>query len=134
MDDQQKCTPDPTQAPFDRELTPPGREESAGFRETFLYHFYQPDDRAALRHVGRMLHESSLELARYGPPTPESPTREELQAVAADLRHCQGFLAAVARSQQEASLPPADAALAELAARQAQAVAAVAAELEQALG
>jgi hypothetical protein len=134
MADREECTPDPTHPPFDRELTPAGWEESAGIRETFLYHFYQPDDRAALRHVGRMLHEWVLEMARYAPPTPESATREELRAVAADLRHCQGFLAAVARSRQEASLPPAAAALAELATREAQAVAAVAAALERALG
>jgi hypothetical protein len=134
MEDQQKCTPDPTHPPFDAALTPPGWEESSGFRETFLFHFATPKDAEALRHLGRMLHESSLEMARYGPVTPESATREEVRAVAADLRHAQGFLAAVARSQEEAALPPADAALAALAARQALAVAAAALALEQALG
>jgi len=54
--------------------------------------------------------------------------------VAADLRHAQGFLAAVARSRDESELAPADAALAEMAARQAREVAVVAAALEQALG
>ncbi len=54
--------------------------------------------------------------------------------MAADLRHAQGFLAAVARSRDAGELPPADAALAELAGRQAREVAGVAAALEQALG
>jgi hypothetical protein len=137
MDDQQKCTPDPTHSPFDQALTPTGWEESAGFRETLLFRFDQPDDRGALRHVGRMLHESALELARPAPISPagaESGTREELRAVAADLRHAQGFLAAVARSRDESELPPADAALAEMAVRQAREVAVVAAALERALG
>ncbi len=137
MDDQQKCTPDPTPSPFNPALTPSGWEESAGFRETFLFRFDQPDDRGALCHVARLLHESALELARPAPISPagaESATREELWAVAADLRHAQGFLAAVARTRDESELPPADAALAELAARQAREVAGVAAALERALG
>ena len=116
-------------------LQPPaGWEESAGFRETFLRHFYAPDDLQALRHLARMLHESALELAYYGPRGGESATREELRAAAADLRHLQGFLAAVARGQEESVLAPADEVLAALAARQSQAVAGLAEVLEQALG
>jgi hypothetical protein len=134
VEDQQKCTPDPNHPPFDTPLTPAGWEESAGFRETFLYYFYEPADVGALRHLTRMLHESSLEMARYGPVTPGPGTREELAAAAADLRHTQGFLAAVARTREESVLPPADAALAELAARMARAVAGIAAVLEQAVG
>jgi hypothetical protein len=126
-----------TQNPEDRPqhpLIPAGWDESAGFRETFLYHFHRPADLGALRHLARMLHESELEMKRYAPPTPQSATEEEVRAVAADLRHIQGFLGAVARSPEEAALSPADAELAALAARQAQAVAAVAEALEQALG
>ena len=114
-------------------LTPAGWEESAGFRETFLRYFYAPDDLQALRHLSRMLHESSLEMARYGPPSGESATREELRAAAADLRHVQGFLAAVARGLEESELAPTDAELAALAAEQSHAVAGLAAVLEQAL-
>ncbi len=115
-------------------LTPAGWEESAGFRETFLYHVTLPEDLQTLRHLGRMLHESSLEMARYAPPGGESATREELRAAAADLRHVQGFLAAVARHLAESELPPPDAELAALAARQSVAVAGLAAAIEQALG
>jgi hypothetical protein len=133
MEDRQQCTPDPNPNTPNHPLTPAGWEESAGFRETFLYHFYQPQDAAALRHLATMLHESSLEMARYGPVTQESATREELRAATADLRHLQGFLAAVARSPQEAALQPADLALAALAGRHAQALAEIAAALEHAL-
>ncbi len=80
-----------------------------------------------------MLHESALEMARYGPPGGESATCEELRAAAADLRHLQGFLAAVARGREESELSPADEELAELAARQAEAVADLAEVLERAL-
>jgi hypothetical protein len=66
-------------------------------------------------------------------PAGESATREVLRAAAADLRHHQGFLAAVARSLDESELPPSDAELAALAARQSLAVAGLAAVLEQAL-
>lgn len=81
-----------------------------------------------------MLHESSLEMARYAPPGGESTTREELRAAAADLRHLQGFLAAVARSREESELSPVDEELAALAARQALNVAGLATAIEQALG
>ncbi len=126
--------PQPSHAsPSPQGLTPAGWEESAGFRETFLFHFDASEDLQALRHLARMLHESSLEMARPAPSGAESATREELRAAAADLRHLQGFLAAVARSQEESELSLADAELAALAARQAQAVAGLAAVLEQTL-
>jgi hypothetical protein len=139
MVDQDQCisepVPPPSQASPAPQVQPPaGWEESAGFRETFLRHYGDPEDLRALRHLARMLHESALELARYAPPGGESATREELRAAAADLRHLQGFLAAVARAQEESELPSADEELAALAARQSQAVAGVAALLEQALG
>ena len=137
MADQDQCipeaSPNSSQA-SPHPLTPAGWDESAGFRETFLYHFYMPQDVAALRHLARMLHEMSLEMARYGPLTPESGTREDLRAVAADLRHLQGFLAVVGRSQEESALAPSDAELAALAARQSRVLADLAAALEQALG
>ncbi len=127
--------PQPSQAaPSLQSLTPADWEESAGFRETFLYHYYAPEDLQALRHLSRMLHESSLEMARHAPLDGESATRAELRSAAADLRHLQGFLAAAARHLEESELSDADAELAAVAARQAEAVAGVAAVLEQALG
>jgi hypothetical protein len=115
-------------------LTPPGWDESAGFRETFLRHVTDAEDDRTLRHLARMLHESTLELAHFAPPSGESATREELRAAAADLRHVQGFLASVARGLEESELAPSDAELAALAAEQSNAVAGLAAVLEQAAG
>jgi hypothetical protein len=137
MANQDQSIPEPNPQPSHlspQSLTPTGWDESAGFRETFLYHYDDPADTGALRHVGRMLHLSVLELARSVPPGGESSTRLELRAVAADLRHAQGFLAAVARHQEESELSLADAELAALAARQAFAIAGLAAVIEQALG
>jgi hypothetical protein len=128
-----EASPEPSYA-SPQSLTPAGWDESAGFRETFLFHFDDSEDSRALRHLARWLHEACLELARYAPPSGESATREELRAAAADLRHVQGFLAAIARSLEESELPLADAELAALAARQSLVIAGLAAALEQALG
>jgi hypothetical protein len=124
----------PPSPPLSHALTPPGWDESAGFRETFLRHVTDAEDDRTLRHLARMLHEATLELAHFAPPSGESATREELRAAAADLRHLQGFLASVARGREESELAPPDAKLAALAAEQSQAVAGLAAVLEQALG
>jgi hypothetical protein len=132
----QECIPEPAPRPSHpspHALTPPGWDESAGFRETFLRHVTDAEDDRTLRHLARMLHEATLELAHFAPPSGESATREELRAAAADLRHLQGFLATVARTVGESELPPDDAELAGLAARQAEAVAGLAEALEQAL-
>ncbi len=142
MEDQNQSISEPTHqpsqtspapSPSPQAQPPAGWDESAGFRETFLRHVTDAEDDRTLRHLARMLHESSLELAHFAPPSGESATREELRAAAADLRHLQGFLAAVARSRVESELLPADAELAGLADRQAQAVADLAAVLEQAV-
>ncbi len=133
----QECIAEPTPQPSHpspQALTPPGWDESSGFRETFLRHVTDAEDDRTLRHLARMLHETTLELAHFAPPSGESATREELRAAAADLRHLQGFLATVARAVGESELSPADAELAALAGRQAQAVAGLADALERALG
>ena len=138
MEDQNQCIPDPAPepshaTPSPRGLTPAGWDESAGFRETFLVHFEPPADHQALRHLAHLLHEASLELADFAQPGGESATSRELRAAAADLRHLQGFLATVGRGLTDHDLRPADAELAALAAHQAEAVAGLAAVLEQAL-
>jgi len=104
-----------------QESIPPPWNESAAFRETTLRLFTKPEDRAALVHLGAMLHDMALETAPYG-PEPESSTHGELRAVAADLRHLEGYLATVRRSADEAELAPVDEALARFAGEQAVAV------------
>ncbi len=83
-------------------------EEHPAFRFTFLQHFTQPGDREALEHIGKMLYDSALELASKWPAGAESPTRGELRAVLADLRHAESFIATVAGSRHVASLGPED--------------------------
>jgi hypothetical protein len=59
-------------------------------RETTLYRFTDPVDRAAALFVGRMLHLFALE--RPPADASESSIRAALRAVAQDLRNLQGFL------------------------------------------
>jgi hypothetical protein len=102
-------------------IAPSPWNESAAFRETTLRLFTKPEDRAALVHLGAMLHDMAIETAPYG-PDPESATHGEMRAAAADLRHLEGFLATVRRSADESALVPADEALARFAGEQAAAV------------
>jgi hypothetical protein len=113
-------------------IAPPPWNESAAFRETTLRLFPEPEDRAALVRVGEMLHDMALETSGYG-PDPESSTRTEMRAVAADLRHLEGYLAMVRRSADDSELYPADDALARLAGEQAAAVGMLAELIERAL-
>jgi hypothetical protein len=79
-------------------------EEHAAFRSTFLMHFTQAGDRAALEAVGQLLYDMLLEVSGKWPGWPESPTRAEMRAVVADLRHAEAFLAAIAQSRHASSL------------------------------
>jgi hypothetical protein len=79
-------------------------EEQAAFRSTFLMHFTQAGDRAALEAVGQLLYDMLLEVSGQWPAWPESPTRAEMRAVVADLRHAQAFLATIALARQASSL------------------------------
>jgi hypothetical protein len=112
---------------------PPGWEEFASFREAMLRHFTQPEDLACLRHLGRMLFEQALELARLWPQSPESETRSGLRAAAADLWHTAGTLAAVGRERELSELAAEDEALSALAADCAAQVERLAAAIEAAL-
>jgi hypothetical protein len=79
-------------------------EEHAAFRSTFLMHFTQAGDRAALEAVGQLLYDMLLEVSGRWPEWPESPTRVEMRAVVADLRHAQSFLATIAQARHASSL------------------------------
>jgi hypothetical protein len=75
-----------------------------------------------------------LEYYHHWPNWPEGVTATELRAALADLRHLEGYLAAVGREHQAASLSESDTALSILAARLAGELSRVANEIEQALG
>lgn len=108
-------------------------EDREGFRETLLLHFRRPGDADALRHVGALLYDAALDCAGSWPDWPETPTRMELRAAAADLRHLEGFLTAVGQEHAAASLPWQDARLSRFAGRQAGEVARIAHRIEEEL-
>src|SRR6201992_1607686 len=64
--------------------------EGDSIRETTLICLDRQPDRDALRNVGRMLYHFAVEATRR--PGLESATREEMRAVAAELRYLQGYL------------------------------------------
>ena len=92
----------PTSDPFERPFY--DWEEHPAFRYTFLMHFTQEGDRAALEHLGAMLYDTALECSRRWPAWRESATRAEMRAVARDLQHAAAFLQSVADERQTVSL------------------------------
>ncbi len=74
-------------------------------------------------------------LEHYGnwPSWTESPTRTELRAALADLRHLQGFLTSVGREHRLSSLSSEDATLSQSAARVAVEVGKLADRIEREL-
>jgi hypothetical protein len=115
-------------------IDPPAWEDFPVFRETFLLYITDPAYNAALRIFGRLLHELVLEYYRHWPNWLEGVTATELRAAVADLRHLEGYLGAVGREHEEASLTEPEMALSRLAARKAGELTRIAEELEQALG
>lgn len=107
--------------------------EAAGFRETFLHRFTQPEHRSTLMGLCEMLEELWLEAAGFWPRGDTTPPRSELEAAVSDLRHLQGFLANVGRELELSELDEADQELSRLAAEMAPDVARLAERLEQAL-
>lgn len=79
-------------------------EDHPAFRFTFLMHFSQKEDRAALEHLGRMLYDAALEMSKDWPKWLESTTRAEMRAVARDLQHAASFLKSVADERNTVSL------------------------------
>jgi hypothetical protein len=115
-------------------IDPAAWEDFPVFRETFLLYITDPAYNAALRIFGRLLHELVLEYYRHWPNWLEGVTATELRAAVADLRHLEGYLGAVGREHEEASLTEPEMALSRLAARKAGELACIADEIEQALG
>jgi len=104
MPDRDESTP----APIPR-IDPAQWEEHEGFRETLLLHYTDPEANETLRRLGKLMSDLSLESAPSWPHHyPEGETRAELAAALADLRHLQGFLAAVRREHEISSLSEAD--------------------------
>jgi hypothetical protein len=105
-------------APIPR-VDPSAWESQEGFRETLLLHFTEPHANTTLRDLGGLFFDMALECAGSWPDRPEGPTRAELWAAVADLRHLEGFLAAVGREHLLSSLDFEATSLSQFAARQA---------------
>jgi hypothetical protein len=114
-------------------IAPAAWEDYPSFRETFLMYFTEAPANAALRIFGRLFHELVLEFYHHWPEWPESVTTTELRAALADLRHLEGFLAAVGREHEGAALTDEDTALSLLAGRLAGELAGIAEEIEAAI-
>lgn len=115
-------------------IAPAAWEDHPAFRETFLMYVTEPDANAALRVVGRTVYDMLLEFYHHWPGWPEGSTRTEMRAALADLRHLEGYLAAVGREHEEAALTEPDTALSLLAGRHAGELARIAEEIESAIG
>lgn len=111
----------------------PSWDEGQIFRDTFLLYLSDPWLNGALRMAGQVLCAVLLELQGELPAWPESATRTELRAAAADLRHLEGFLTNVGRERELCSLSSDDARLSRFAADAARTAAKLAASIEHQL-
>jgi hypothetical protein len=115
-------------------FTPPPWNEADTIRETTLLVIDDPEDREALRRVGRLLYDLAVETTHLpGVESGESIAGSELRAAAAELRFVEGFLGMVRRSADESSLEGEDLALARFAGRLARRVGALAERIEERL-
>ncbi len=89
-------------------ISPAAWEDYPIFRETFLLYVSEPEFNRSLRTMGDYFFGMLLECYGDWPAWPESSTRTELRAAVADLRHLQGFLAAVGQERRFSSLSPGD--------------------------
>jgi len=99
-------------SPHDSAVPPildPGLWESFPvFRESFLLYISEPGFNAALRTAAEHFFAMVLETYDGWPEWPESSTRMELRALAADLRHAQGFAASIGQERNLSTLPSGD--------------------------
>jgi hypothetical protein len=113
-----ELTPDSSSPPaVPPAIDPTAWEDFPAFRETFLMYVTPPGYAAAIRKAGEMLYSLLLDTPAAWPGWPESSTRTEMRAAAADLRHLQGFLRSVGDERRLSSLDAEDAYLSNIAAK-----------------
>jgi hypothetical protein len=112
------------------ELTPPGWNDDASFRETMLC-YLPPEDAEKLRQAGAVIYSMAESIAFE--EAGESSTLIELRAVHADLTYLQGYLAEISLEPEHSELEPEDSALAAFAGEMAARVAALANALAERL-
>jgi hypothetical protein len=84
---------------------PPYSEDLGGFRESTLQ-FFKPEDAAALRQIGKLLHTMALEGHPYYGTEDESLTEREMDAGLADLVEVRDVFWNIGRSFEASSLHP----------------------------
>jgi hypothetical protein len=114
-------------------IDPAAWEDFPVFRETFLMYVTDSAYNGALRKAGEFLFTMVLEHYGNWPAWTESPTRTELQAAVADLRHLEGFLGSVGQEHRLSSLSSDDTALSQAAAHVAVEVGKLADRIEREL-
>ncbi|HXU46757.1 MAG TPA: hypothetical protein VN783_14615 [Thermoanaerobaculia bacterium] len=97
-------------------LDPDEWEQAEGFRFTFLGHFTKSGDADALRRVSQLLYDGALEGNREWPRGPLPPVLEQALLAACEFRFLEGFLAAVGRECETASLSREEIRISQLAA------------------
>jgi hypothetical protein len=133
MQQPEESTPPPAVTP--PTIDPTRWEDAEGFRETFLLYFTRADANAALRTVAMLLYDLVLDSgAVLMPDHPEGWARAQVRAVLADLRFLQGFLDALTKEAEGASLPPYDEHLYRYAGARSAVLATVGDEIEAQLG
>ncbi len=114
--------------------TPRDPYEMCPFRETFLLHLTEPAHESAVRTLGNLLFQFAHEWPFF-PPHTEPVISVELRAVVTDLRHLCVFLSETVPANVDADGDlPMQRALATRAEAWGAQVAALAAEIEQAIG
>lgn len=101
MPNRPQSTPPPARPARPHLFDPERIDLPQGFRETMLLHVTHRPLNRALRTFANILHEMTLEYARYWPDLPGDFTGWELRAALGDLRHLQNFLAQVGRERAE---------------------------------
>jgi hypothetical protein len=109
---------------------PPPWNEADSFRETTLQFIDDPEDREAARRFSRLLYDLVLEQTREVGGE-DYVTRANLRAIAADLRHLEGYLDEIGRTLENSSVEPEEEALVHFAGRLAPKVGALVAKIEK---
>jgi hypothetical protein len=110
--------------------TPPPWNEADSFRETTLQFIDDPEDREAARRFSRLLYDLVLEQTR-NMGDEDYVTRANLRAIAADLRHLEGYLDEIGRTLENSSVEPEEEVLVHFAGRLAPKVGALVAKIEK---
>lgn len=90
-------------------------DELSPFRASFLRHFTEPEDRAAMERIGSLAYELVLEFKGHWPDDGRSEIASETLAAVEDLRYLAGHLGEVGRVREDDALTDGEHAMCRLA-------------------